>query len=595
MSDFLLYWRAPWWLLLVFIPLIAGGAMRLLQRQSWNQLVDGDMIHWARATGGTDIQRFGRWLILFAWVMLGIALAGPRTPQHTPADVVPGKSQVVIILDRSASMEARDHSQSRFAQAQQLLNKWVEEIPGGAEIGLLIFAGREHLLMPPTSDQHLLKFFTQALQGFKPPVAGNALNRALEKTASSFTVNGGERYILLLTDGDLGEAAQASAYLAANNLANQSIHLVTVGLGDEEPVLVPAENGRPLMHGGQRVVSQRETKWLKQFTQRAGGIYFNYSDVVEHKLSQVLHLPASKIAVEDRLRVIWHEWFGIPLFLGALALFIALQLPGAKPHAKSSAVSLLIGFFAILSGCSSGQSPSWQAQGLAAIKSGDYAQAKSIYSAQSGYSARFGEGYACYRLEDYICAQAAFSRAAWDSSNERDRGRAVFNLGNTHFQLGEYAEASVLFAEAEALGVSRPEAELNREFSDALYASITRYEKDIAKALRRAAFRAQVGQVSREQMQNQLSIILNFPGRFETPPVLQSLSTDELSELLLRGVAVLDLDMGESVDQAKRWVKIESQEDTTGLAPLINTLMALETGLSAVPEQPRQMEGQRPW
>lgn len=597
MNGFALYWREPFWLLLISLPLFGAAISQSVQRWRWRKIVEPSMRQWAAAQQSSGKNYYARLFMFFAWIMFSIALASPRTPKMLPPDVIPGKSQIMIVIDQSASMRARDDSISRLAHVQQSLEHWMRDLPNGVMVGLTIFSGREHILLRPTSDRELLAFFIDALPEIRAPIAGNAVGKALEESSSVFLEQGGEGFLLLLTDGDIGELEQKKAAVVSKFLREAGIRLVVVGFGTQNPVLVPDEDGRPMMYKGTRVTTQRDTQWLEEFSREAAGRYFDGSEGAEQAISHLLDFPKPVITAQDAQRVLWREWFGLPLLLGLLAVFITLHFSDAdrpKASAKLSAALLLL---FTLTSCGINRPSSWEQEGMAAIDANNFAQAKEIYGAQTGYAARFGEGVACFHLQDLICAQAAFARAAWDAPDDRLRGRAVFNLGNTHFQLGEYAQASVLFAEAQSLGVAAHKAELNREFSDALEVSVTKYETDIAKALRRAAFRAQSGQVSRAKMRGQISRIINFPGRFETPPILQSLSSDELDELLLRGVAVLDMDIQrtESGNLAKRWIKVAQQRASGGLAQVMNPLLAMEAGLATVPDVPRKIDGERPW
>ena len=81
-------------------------------------------------------------------------------------------------------------------------------------------------------------------------------------------------------------------------------------------------------------------------------------------------------------------------------------------------------------------------------------QAKNFEGALSGYAQLFdalperalrglmGEGAAAYRLQDYALAQEAFRQAAVVGRTDAERAVALFNLGNSYYQL-ESAEFAV--------------------------------------------------------------------------------------------------------------------------------------------------------
>ncbi len=88
---------------------------------------------------------------------------------------------VVIVLDYSKSMYARDIAPSRIARAKAEVARLIQDLPG-ARFGAVAFAG-EPMSFPLTSDGAAIAQFFRQLDPNDMPVGGTATARALEAGA----------------------------------------------------------------------------------------------------------------------------------------------------------------------------------------------------------------------------------------------------------------------------------------------------------------------------------------------------------------------------------------------------------------------------
>src|SRR6185503_4933707 len=86
---------------------------------------------------------------------------------------------VVIVLDYSKSMYARDIAPSRIARAKAEISRLVRELPG-ARFGAVAFAG-DPMSFPMTSDSAAIAQFFRQLEPNDMPVGGTAIAKALER------------------------------------------------------------------------------------------------------------------------------------------------------------------------------------------------------------------------------------------------------------------------------------------------------------------------------------------------------------------------------------------------------------------------------
>ncbi|MCB1802320.1 MAG: VWA domain-containing protein [Gammaproteobacteria bacterium] len=591
----LLYWREPAWLVAALLPLLVYGLVRIRRRQQWAQLVDSTLRPWAEAPAGDRLGWARPALLLVVWLLLCIALAGPRTPRWLPPEVKPGVA-VVAVIDLSLSMAARDERPDRRSRSQAQLAQWAAGMPEGLQFGLVVYAGHAHRLLMPTADHGLMRHFADELPGIQLPTLGNALDDALRQAAAMLDESRGravERHVLLLSDGDLDETAKQAAEAAvADMLRPGNIRLHVIGIGGGEAVGVPRDATEPLVIDGQRITSRLDGRWLAELATLGQGGYLAIEDVGARPLREVLGLSAPRIDPDDQQRVLWDEWFGIPLGVAILLWLIALENGRSTKIAGAVVATAAL----VLSGGGCDRVTPVASDGAhigVALQAGDHVQARQLAAAREGYDARFAEGVACYRLEDYPCALQAFARAAWIAPDDAARGRAVFNLGNAHFRVGDYAQASVLFAEAGMLGVSPGDAALNRSFADSLAAAVERQLADIAETQRRAAYRAAAHELP-DELRDRLVEGITLSDALQRQPAFATLSADELRAMVAQGITRAAVG-ADGRGAGRHWVKTSESKAALGTAGLFNRLLPIETGIVSSADAPYAIEGQRPW
>ncbi len=158
-------WATPWAGLLALAPLLLAWLARRRQRRL-NAWADPHLLPWAVAARGVRRPVTG-WIDALAWLLLAVAAAGPRLPLELPASVdsVPRHGlSLMVVLDVSASMAATDIAPSRLQRARLELADLAGRLRG-ERVGLIVYAGRAGLLLPPTEDPAL---FLRALEQAGP-------------------------------------------------------------------------------------------------------------------------------------------------------------------------------------------------------------------------------------------------------------------------------------------------------------------------------------------------------------------------------------------------------------------------------------------
>ena len=181
-----------------------GPAVHDLRRfQQWNRLGrpdserNGDAPSWNRVV-----------LVAISACCCGVAAMVPGVPPTAVGDQDPG-SNLVIALDTSKSMYASDIRPSRIHEAVRQLHGVLRAAPV-ARVAIVGFAGSSAILCPLTDDRDAASECLDQLE--RDPVGGRGsdLGLGLRRAADAFGAAGGERLVLLVSDGE-GTGAELEA------------------------------------------------------------------------------------------------------------------------------------------------------------------------------------------------------------------------------------------------------------------------------------------------------------------------------------------------------------------------------------------------
>lgn len=258
------------WILLLLIPLIVWYILK--QRNAFPAMLVSTSQPYDKMP--TSLRASLRHLLfllkLSAITCMIIVLARPQTYDHWRTSSVEG-TDIVIAMDISSSMLARDFKPDRLEAAKQVAIKFIN----GREndnMGLVIFAGESLTGVPLTSDRGTLINYVQALKHsmLQDGTAigdglATSINRIKDGKAKS-------KSIILLTDGsnNTGVVAPMTAAEIAKDLG---IKVYTIGVGTNGMADYPVIDyfGR-LTYQPMQVVIDENT--LTQIADLTGGKYF---------------------------------------------------------------------------------------------------------------------------------------------------------------------------------------------------------------------------------------------------------------------------------------------------------------------------------
>lgn len=179
-------WPKMLWLLAA-IPLLAAGYLLLMRGRRRRALAIGPLmarigVQHAQAgasVGARLFQRFGRHLPA---VLLGLAIAIAILASARPSALVtlPSRQQTVILaIDVSLSMRARDIEPNRLEAAQAAAKSFVQDLPADLRVGIISFAGTASLVQPPTRNRDDLVAAIDRFELQRHTATGSAIMLAL--------------------------------------------------------------------------------------------------------------------------------------------------------------------------------------------------------------------------------------------------------------------------------------------------------------------------------------------------------------------------------------------------------------------------------
>jgi Ca-activated chloride channel family protein len=185
------------------------------------------------------------------------------------------REDLVLILDRSASMRAEDVAPSRFERAIVEVETFLKEKPDTIDrVGLVGFAGAAVMISHPTSDLGGLFFYLDWILEDPNPQFGTDMGAALQSAREMARKDGVKtrKIFLMVSDGD--EQGQDLPGVLSS-LRSDNTPVYTIGIGSEKPVLVPLPPDTSTVGlVAEPIYTQFNETTLKDIAAKTGGRYF---------------------------------------------------------------------------------------------------------------------------------------------------------------------------------------------------------------------------------------------------------------------------------------------------------------------------------
>ena len=186
-------------------------------------------------------QRGRRWRRIVPPVLLALALllaAAATARPEARFTTVQRHARVVLLVDVSGSMSARDVEPTRLDAAVAAMRSFLDRVPASVDVGLVQFSFEPEVLERPTADRRLVR---ESL-GYMIPEAGTAIGDALARTVSVVGPGGA---IVLLSDGKQTHGTLGALAGAARARA-EHVRVDTIALGTPGGALFEAGRYDPV-------------------------------------------------------------------------------------------------------------------------------------------------------------------------------------------------------------------------------------------------------------------------------------------------------------------------------------------------------------
>lgn len=339
-------WEPMLWLLLL-VPLLAATYVALLRRRKRTAVRYANLALVKQAMAGRSSWRrhVPPALFLLAITILILAVARPAAV----VTLASSRSTVILAMDVSGSMRAKDVLPTRLEASQAAAKKFISQQPSEVQIGIVAFAAAALLVQAPTVDREALYTAIDQFQLWRGTAVGSGLlvslatifpdqrfevggiggtgpgltngdtlglpflDQAVAPPPKHEPVEPGSyenAFVILLTDG--ATTTGPDPILAGKRAAEYGVKVYTVGFG--------STTGDVVDFGGRQMRAQLDETTLQEIAKITDGEYFAAQS--SDDLSKVYDTLSSRLVMEKKLTEIAFIFAGI----GALIALIAAGL-----------------------------------------------------------------------------------------------------------------------------------------------------------------------------------------------------------------------------------------------------------------------------
>ena len=260
---------------------------------------------------------FGR---LLALALIITALARPRTSSTTSKTKTTKGIDIVMAIDVSASMLARDLKPNRLEALKKVAADFIKGRPND-RIGLVEYAGESYTKTPITSDKSIVLRSLESIEYNTIIEGGTAIGMGLATSVNRLKDSKAKsKVIILLTDG-VNNAGAINPKIASELAKEFGIKTYTIGLGTNGMALSPIRikpNGQ-FQYGSTKV--EIDEALLKDIATQTGGKYFRATN---NKKLETIYDEINKLEKTDveELKFTSYKELFRPLLLIAMVLLL---------------------------------------------------------------------------------------------------------------------------------------------------------------------------------------------------------------------------------------------------------------------------------
>ncbi len=214
--------------------------------------------------------------LMAAVVLLFVSIARPQYGVK-PIQVKQSGIDLMILLDTSKSMAARDVKPSRIERARNETGRLISSLEGN-RIGLIAFAGASFIECPLTFDISTVRMFLHTLKVGVIPSPGTAMDKAIYDAIKAFkTSKAKTKAVIMVTDG---ENLSGNVETAARAAKEAGLKIFPIGIGSVAGAPIPEFDKQGTITGykkdekGNPVVTRLDIETLRRIAELTGGEFY---------------------------------------------------------------------------------------------------------------------------------------------------------------------------------------------------------------------------------------------------------------------------------------------------------------------------------
>jgi Ca-activated chloride channel family protein len=256
-------------------------------------------------------------LFLAMLLIMMIGFARPATSVKVPRD----RATIMVAVDVSLSMMAKDVPPDRFMAAKDAAKKFIRDLPARFNVGVVSFAGSANLVAAPSADRESAIASIDQMQLAKRTAIGEAVFTSIQ-AVRSFDSQASQdpppAHIVLLSDGDNTTGRSVPETIDASRAAHIPVSTIAFG----------TPYGTVDIEGETTSVSvNKET--LRTLAEGAGGKPYEAAD--GGQLSEVYDSIGTSLGFKTEHRDVAARFTGIALLFalaaGGTSLFWFARMP----------------------------------------------------------------------------------------------------------------------------------------------------------------------------------------------------------------------------------------------------------------------------
>ena len=235
-----MHWGNPYLLfLIILIPvfLILIGIANNNRKKNFSKFAEVKFYNFFMQQFSGFHWSLKNFIFVFAFFFLIIALARPRWDKEVQIIKKEG-IDIVVAIDVSKSMDARDIQPSRIKRAKDQISLFIDQLKGD-RIAIVAFAGKSFVQCPLTNDYDAAKLFLNLLDTETVPSYGTNTGEAISTSLELFGEKEKHKVIIVVSDG---EDLEENAAEIAEEAGKENAIIYTLGIGSPEGSTIPIKN-----------------------------------------------------------------------------------------------------------------------------------------------------------------------------------------------------------------------------------------------------------------------------------------------------------------------------------------------------------------